>query len=54
MPNSNVDKLLVRDDVFEVIVMALKEETMVRMKALNTRIKELEGKLVMCRVIMGK
>ncbi|KAH1097717.1 hypothetical protein J1N35_014638 [Gossypium stocksii] len=42
------------DDAFEVMVMALEKETMALIKALNTRIEELEGELTMYRAIVGK
>ncbi|MBA0637764.1 hypothetical protein Godav_025240 [Gossypium davidsonii] len=50
--NSYRDKLTERNDTLEAMVMALKEETMVTTKALNTRIEELEGELALCQVIV--
>ncbi|MBA0575528.1 hypothetical protein Golob_024565 [Gossypium lobatum] len=36
------------------MVLALKQETMATTKALNTRIKELEGELALCRAATGE
>lgn len=52
--NSTIDKLLMRDDVLEAMVMDLKEETKAITKALSTIIEELEGELVVCWVVVSK
>lgn len=51
---SHRNKLTERNNALEVMVMALKEETMTMTKALNTRIGELEGELVVRRVVVSK
>ncbi|MBA0596538.1 hypothetical protein Gorai_013354, partial [Gossypium raimondii] len=48
-----VDRLTVRDDDIKVVMMNLKEKTKVMMKALNMKIEELEGELVVCKVIVA-
>ncbi|MFQ6624823.1 hypothetical protein Gotur_003680 [Gossypium turneri] len=52
--NSTVGELAERNDALEAMVIALKEETITTMRALNTRIKELDGELVVCRAVVGK
>ncbi|MBA0730917.1 hypothetical protein Golax_020292 [Gossypium laxum] len=52
--NSHRDKLSERNDAFEAMVKALKEETMATTMALSTRIEELEGELALCRAAVGK
>ncbi|MBA0658335.1 hypothetical protein Goklo_010548, partial [Gossypium klotzschianum] len=47
-------KLTERNDALEAIVRALKEETLTTTIALSTRIEELEKKLALCRVAIGK
>ncbi|KAH1038892.1 hypothetical protein J1N35_040635 [Gossypium stocksii] len=49
-----MNKLIVRDDALEIMVMALKEETIATMGALSTKIKEFEGKLAVCQATLGK
>ncbi|MFQ6655983.1 hypothetical protein Gotur_026285 [Gossypium turneri] len=51
--NSHRDKLSKRNDAFEAMMMALKEETMATTRALSTRIEELEGELALCQVAVG-
>ncbi|MBA0730916.1 hypothetical protein Golax_020292 [Gossypium laxum] len=51
--NSHRDKLSERNDAFEAMVKALKEETMATTMALSTRIEELEGELALCRAAWG-
>ncbi|MBA0858157.1 hypothetical protein Goshw_022221 [Gossypium schwendimanii] len=46
--NSHRDKLSGKNDALEAMMMALKEETIVTMRALSTRIEELKGELVLC------
>ncbi|KAK5784709.1 hypothetical protein PVK06_039235 [Gossypium arboreum] len=50
--NSTMDKLTVKNDALNAMVI-LKEETKATMNALNTRIEELQGELVVCRAILG-
>ncbi|KAH1115365.1 hypothetical protein J1N35_008743 [Gossypium stocksii] len=52
--NSTMGKLTERNDALEAMMIALKEEIMAMMKALNKRIKELDEELIMCRAIVGK
>ncbi|KAK5824749.1 hypothetical protein PVK06_019533 [Gossypium arboreum] len=52
--DSQRKKLTERNNAFEAIVKALKEETMATTLALNTRIEELEGELALCRAAMGE
>ncbi|KAH1081891.1 hypothetical protein J1N35_021652 [Gossypium stocksii] len=48
------DKLSDRNDVFEAMVMALKEKTIAMTMALSTRIEEFEVELVLCRATVGE
>ncbi|MBA0878860.1 hypothetical protein Goshw_020767 [Gossypium schwendimanii] len=52
--NSHRDKLSEKNDALEVMMMALKEETMATTRTLSTRIEELEGELGLYRAAMGK
>ncbi|MBA0653377.1 hypothetical protein Goklo_020561 [Gossypium klotzschianum] len=52
--NSHRDKLIERNYALKAMVMALKEETMITMMALSTRIEELEAELALCRASVGK
>ncbi|KAH1063937.1 hypothetical protein J1N35_028924 [Gossypium stocksii] len=52
--NSIRNKLTERNDAFEAMVMALKEEKMITMRALSTRIEEFNGELVLCRETMDR
>ncbi|KAG8496298.1 hypothetical protein CXB51_007480 [Gossypium anomalum] len=52
--NPHNDKLMKRINAFEAMVMALKEETMATIMALNTRIKELEGNVALCPTVVGE
>ncbi|MBA0556443.1 hypothetical protein Golob_026544 [Gossypium lobatum] len=51
--NKGENKQTKRNNALETMVMALKEETMAKAKALNTRVEELEGELALCRAVMG-
>ncbi|KAK5825485.1 hypothetical protein PVK06_020322 [Gossypium arboreum] len=51
--NSHKNKMTEKNDALKVMVMALKEETVVMMKALSTRTKELEGVFALCRAAVG-
>ncbi|KAK5772055.1 hypothetical protein PVK06_048316 [Gossypium arboreum] len=46
--NSTRNKLIERNDAFEAMVIALKEETMATMMALSTIIEELKEELALC------
>ncbi|MFQ6630504.1 hypothetical protein Gotur_009118, partial [Gossypium turneri] len=50
---SHRDKLSERNDALEAMMMALKEEIMATMRALSTRIEELEGELALCGAAVG-
>ncbi|KAK8259601.1 hypothetical protein V6Z12_D13G067500 [Gossypium hirsutum] len=50
--NSHKVKLSERNGALEAMIMALKEETMPTMRALSTRIEELEGELALCRAVV--
>ncbi|MBA0852506.1 hypothetical protein Goshw_006158, partial [Gossypium schwendimanii] len=52
--DSQMKKLTERNDAFEAMMMALKEETVATTRALSTRIEELEGELALCRAAVGK
>ncbi|MBA0633452.1 hypothetical protein Godav_005363 [Gossypium davidsonii] len=52
--DSQRKKLMERNDALEAMVKTLKEETMVTMIALSTRIEELKRELALCRAVVGK
>ncbi|KAH1130109.1 hypothetical protein J1N35_001487 [Gossypium stocksii] len=52
--NSTANNLTMRDDALRAMVMASNEETKTTRKALNIRIDELEGELVVYRAIVDK
>ncbi|KAK5820028.1 hypothetical protein PVK06_025072 [Gossypium arboreum] len=52
--DSQRKKLNERNAALNAMVLALKEETMATTMDLNTRIKELEGELALCRAVVGK
>ncbi|MBA0852101.1 hypothetical protein Goshw_001222 [Gossypium schwendimanii] len=52
--DSQRKKLTERNNDFEAMMMALKEETMATTKALSTRIEELKRELALCQAAVGK
>ncbi|MBA0752887.1 hypothetical protein Gogos_022300 [Gossypium gossypioides] len=52
--DSKRKKLTKMNNALEAMVMDLKEETMTMTMALNTKIEELEGELVLCQAAVGK
>ncbi|MFQ6664450.1 hypothetical protein Gotur_031558 [Gossypium turneri] len=52
--DSQRNKLTERNDAFESMVKALKEETMATTMTLSTRIEELEGELALGQAAVGK
>ncbi|MBA0650361.1 hypothetical protein Goklo_017788 [Gossypium klotzschianum] len=52
--DSQRKKLTERNNAFEAVVKALKEETMATTMTLSTRIEELEGELALCQAVVGK
>ncbi|KAH1122420.1 hypothetical protein J1N35_005580 [Gossypium stocksii] len=51
--NTAMGELAKKNDAFKVEIVAIKEENEAAVTILNTKIEELEGELVVCRVVVG-